>query len=35
MAQFNFPNSGLSNGDTHTQNGVTFVWDGELSLIHI
>ena len=29
MAQFNFPSSGLSNGDTHTQNGVTFVWDGE------
>ena len=28
MAQFNFPNS-PSNGDTHTQNGVTYVWDGE------
>ena len=27
MAQFNFPNS-PSNGSTHTQNGVTFVWDG-------
>ena len=28
MAQFNFPSSGLSNGDTHTQNGITFEWDG-------
>ena len=28
MAQFNFPNS-PSNGDTHTQNGATYVWDGE------
>ena len=28
MAQFNFPNS-PNNGDSHTQNGITFVWDGE------
>ena len=27
MAAFNFPNS-PSNGQTHTENGVTFVWDG-------
>ena len=28
MAQFNFPSS-PSNGDSFTQNGVTFQWDGE------
>ena len=28
MAQFNFPSS-PNNGDSFTQNGVTFVWDGE------
>ena len=28
MAQFNFPSS-PSNGDSFTQNSVTFVWDGE------
>tara|TARA_B000000557_G_scaffold77950_1_gene62469 strand:+ start:3448 stop:4416 length:969 start_codon:yes stop_codon:yes gene_type:complete len=27
MAAFNFPNS-PSDGDTHTENGFTFVWDG-------
>ena len=28
MAQFNFPNS-PNNGDSYTQNSVTFQWDGE------
>ena len=28
MAQFNFPSS-PNNGDSFTQNSVTFVWDGE------
>jgi microcystin-dependent protein/predicted aspartyl protease len=27
MAAFNFPNS-PSDGDTHTENGLTYVWDG-------
>ena len=28
MAQFNFPSS-PNNGDSFTQNSVTFLWDGE------
>ena len=29
MAAFNFPNSPSVN-DTHTENGITFRWDGEI-----
>ena len=27
MASFDFPSSGLTDGQTHTENGITFVWD--------
>ena len=27
MAEFDFPSTGLTDGQTHTENGVTFVWD--------
>ena len=29
MAAFNFPNSPSTN-QTHTENGITFKWDGEI-----